>query len=168
MSSRVICIAFFSFFLFSSFTVIDNKTALPAGKNLETTTADVRHIDRTFVEDITFVLCNGDMVYVPELTTHLEILRVQNGNTYMEDGKVTQTGVGQSVYTGEVYTINLEDKYHNKEPFNKGAEVYNQKSVGTITNAVGNKDNYYINSHVTRNANGELASFDYELTTECQ
>ena len=155
--------AVLALFLFSSFT-----TTSSGFSNSNPKAGDVSHSDETYVEESYFALCNGDLVYVPELTTHLDIHRLQNGNKFMVHGKVTQTGTGQSVYTGETFTINLEDQFHNKTPFAKGSEVYKQRSIGTITGAQSSRDNFFTNSRIIMNAKGELTSYEYEHTTECQ
>jgi hypothetical protein len=165
---KVILITVFAFFLSSSFTTINKSTSIVASE-LKSAYGVSWHVEETYVYyDVILFLCNGDLVLFPEYSVKEDIHGVNNKNMSMVQGKLWITGTGYSINTGEVYTLDDEQKIFQKIPITNGALVFNDKYNGILTGNQGSKDNYIAKFHLTINAKDEVTANKFDLKGECQ
>lgn len=156
---------FVAMFLFSSFILFD--TSAKAYKSPKATGFPFKG-EGTFTYSTTFYLCNGDVVDMT-LTDNYKYHGTSNNNRFMIDVEDHYIGTGVDQATGEVYTLNTIISYHDNVPVStKGAyvsrSIFNESIIGDQTG----EQKVNITSHVTFNANGDLASGKSTFTSVCQ
>jgi hypothetical protein len=166
---KTIFFALLVFFLCSSFVTPNNKTAKLSINNLENKVAEAWKTETSYIlYDVSYELCNGDIVSFPELTVSWDMHGTRNNNITMVEGTLTFSAIGYSLTTGEVFTLNHQYRFFDKYPVINGATVITSHVKTTYTGDQGSLSQFISKLHVTVNARGEITTRNYDVSTECQ
>jgi hypothetical protein len=125
---KVIFFATISFLLLSSFTLTGVQVVAPSLRNVKFPAGVSWQVDQESIQnDVTYFLCNGDIVFFSEIVIHEDLHGVENKNRFMVQGKVSFSGVGNSLISNEVYTLNDNLRINQHFPIINGATVINEK-----------------------------------------
>jgi hypothetical protein len=114
-----------------------------------------------------FPLCSGDYVLIT-MTDDYEVHGVVNNNRAMLNVKHHFTGSGNSILSGENYTINTEIETHGNVPVSKGAMVMRESINDDIAGDQGGLQNVTIRSQVVYNAKGAMIVDKFVVTPTCR
>ena len=98
---------------------------------------------------------SGLEIFVPEITTHLDLHGVENKNVSLTQGYTTISGTGINLATGEEFTIYERGKINANFPVVNGTIVVTLKVSGALTGNQGTVEDLFYRSHIVINANGE-------------
>ena len=161
---KLIFFALLVFFLCSSF-----MNAKLAFHNLTSKAADAWKTETSYIlYNVSYELCNGDIVTFPELTVGWDMHGTGNNNITMVQGTLTFSATGYSLTTGEAFTLNHQYRFIYKYPVINGATVITSHVRTTYTGDHGSLSEFISKLHVTVNAKGEIITRNYDVTTECQ